>query len=1173
MKKFLGFLISRWFVTGLVALILAALVWFFGPLLPPLAGLLIRLVLVVVILAVWLVVNLLLDWRRRKRDATLAAGVADAGAATQDKAAAEELAALSNKLKTSLALLRKASGSRTYLYEQPWYVIIGPPGAGKTTALLNAGLKFPLAAELGQGAVAGVGGTRLCDWWFTEQAVLIDTAGRYTTQDSDAATDRAGWEGFLDLLKRTRQRQALNGVIVAISLADIAAAPRQERLAHARAIRKRIKELTARLDLKLPVYALLTKADLIAGFTEFFDDLDQEKRGQVWGVTFPAGEANPASRFADEFRLLTERLDDRLIDNMQRERSPDRRALFVGFPTQVASLEAPLAEFLGEAFGGSALDPAPFLRGVYMTSGTQEGTPVDRLTGALSRAFGIDQRRAPSLRATSGRSYFLTRLLSDVIFGEAMLAGTNPAQRRRRLALGVAGYVAVAVVLLALVGGLVLSRAHNAAAITSSNNAVASYTSAANAAPLNPVADANLPAVLPLLDAARDLPFGKADTAPHGGMGFGLDQRDKLAAGASTVYRNALDYILLPRLVLQLESEMRGGFDRPEFLYQATRVYLMLGGQGPLDKTLVEAWMNLDWQRLYPGYTAQPVRDDLMQHLAALLDTPLPPVPLDGALVEAARATFSRVSVAERVYSRIRDSAEAAAIPQWVPADAMGAAGVPLFSRASGKALTDGIPGFYTTKGFTLVLLPALTHAAQDVQSESWVLGPGQQVDASSPDMANLEQNVITLYEQDYENQWNGMLGDLNLKSANDINQAVQNLYILSSPQSPMARLLTNIAGELQLSKAVPAPSAAARSGVPGLSAVNADAASLQGLMAPATAGSTPPALGSEVDAYYAPLITYVGSGAGAPLSLTLNLMNTLQQQLATLAASAPGSGAPAAPAAGGDPATLLQGEAATDPQPVGRWVQAVVVNANGLRGGSAAKGAAAAFNGAGGPAQLCQQAVAGRYPFYQSSTSDIPIGDFAHLFAPNGLLDTFFTQQVQPFVDMSHANWQVQTVNGVAPPISQGALAVFQRAETIKQLFFASGATPSVQFSLTPITLDAGAAQAVLELGALNVPYAHGPPVPTMISWPGSDGMQTARLIITPTAGGTPAEIDESGPWALFHLFSQGEISQAGSSGQYTLTFNVGGHMISYSINANSVLNPFAPGMLTDFQCPNLQG
>ena len=85
------------------------------------------------------------------------------------------------------------------------------------------------------GAVAGVGGTRLCDWWFTREAVLIDTAGRYTTQDSDAAVDRAGWEAFLDLLRRTRPRQPLNGVIVAIALSDIAGASAE--LAPARAAR------------------------------------------------------------------------------------------------------------------------------------------------------------------------------------------------------------------------------------------------------------------------------------------------------------------------------------------------------------------------------------------------------------------------------------------------------------------------------------------------------------------------------------------------------------------------------------------------------------------------------------------------------------------------------------------------------------------------------------------------------------------------------------------------------------------------------------------------------------------------------------------------------------------------------------------------------------------------
>ena len=173
----------------------------------------------------------------------------------------------------------------------------------------------------------------------------------------------------------------------------------------------------------------------------------------------------------------------------------------------------------------------------------------------------------------------------------------------------------------------------------------------------------------------------------------------------------------------------------------------------------------------------------------------------------------------------------------------------------------------------------------------------------------------------------------------------------------------------------------------------------------------------------------------------------------------------------------------------------------------------------------------------------------------------------------MDSATWRIQPVNGVAPPISQGALAEFQRAENIRQLFFAAGSTPSVQFSITPTDLDAGAASVAIELGSLTVSYAHGPPVPTQINWPGSDGMQTARLIITPTAGGSPVEIDESGPWALFRLFQQGSLQESGSADQYTLTFSEGGHTATFAISAGSVLNPFSPGTLVDFQCPNLQG
>jgi type VI secretion system protein ImpL len=244
------FLVSRWFITFIGTALLALFVWFFGPFLPLLEDWNIRLAIVVAMLALWAGLNFVLAIRRARRDAALAKGVTETPPDPASVASFEEAAALQEKLTTALALLKRARGTAGYLYEQPWYVIIGPPGAGKTTALLNAGLRFPLAAEMGQGALAGVGGTRLCDWWFTEDAVLIDTAGRYTTQDSDAVVDRAGWMAFLDLLKRTRTRQPLNGVIVAIALSEIGAATRDERLAHARAVRRRIKELEERLAVR-----------------------------------------------------------------------------------------------------------------------------------------------------------------------------------------------------------------------------------------------------------------------------------------------------------------------------------------------------------------------------------------------------------------------------------------------------------------------------------------------------------------------------------------------------------------------------------------------------------------------------------------------------------------------------------------------------------------------------------------------------------------------------------------------------------------------------------------------------------------------------------------------------------------------------------------------------------
>ncbi len=852
--------------------LLAAVAWWLGPLLPGLEPAWTRLTLAALALGGWAGGTGWLFWRTRRRAAALDAGLL---------AAAEEDAALRDRFADALDLLRRHGGEGA-LHRQPWYVIIGPPGAGKTTALLNAGLTFPLAEHLGRAPLPGVGGTRLCDWWFTGQAVLIDTAGRYTTQDSDAGTDRAGWQAFLALLARTRPRQPLNGVIVAIPAVEVAGAPAAVRQAHAAAIRDRVAELDARLDARLPVYVVLTKADLVAGFTEYFDDLDAERRGQVWGTTFalPARGAPSMPDAADAFAGLVARLDAGVAGRLQAERSPERRVLIAGFPSQVASLAEPLLAFLQEAFGGSRLRPAPLLRGFYLASGTQQGTPVDRLTGLLSRAFGMDQRRAASMRPQQGRSYFLHRLLSGVLPGEAMLVSAGPGGARRGRVARMAGLSGVVLATLAGCGLVWHLRASAADGQKALRTSLAAYAGEAGRRPLDPVGDADLLGLLPLLNQARGLPFAGVDAAP----GHGLGQDGALGAAARLAYRHVLDRALLPRLVRRLEGQLAAGLDRPEFAYEATRVYLMLGGAGPLDAGLVREWMRLDWAAALGGPGLAAARERLSAHLDALLADALPPVALDGALVERARATFGQVSPGTRVYRRIRQSAAAAQVPPWRPRDVLGVLGAPLFVRASGRPLDVGVPGFLTAAGYRGVLLPSLAPAIRAVAAESWVLGARTGLTDDSAALQAVEEDAVRLYEADLMRTWDAMLADLQVVPLRSVFQAAQDLFLLRSPQSPMRALLASVVQQVSLT------------GLDGHS-------------------------DTAVAAHYRALSDLVGDGPGAPVDRALRSLTDVGQMLSKMAAAP--LGAPATPAQG-DPAAALRVEAQRWPMPVGRWLRAV---------------------------------------------------------------------------------------------------------------------------------------------------------------------------------------------------------------------------------------------------------
>ena len=305
----------------------------------------------------------------------------------------------------------------------PWYVFIGAPGSGKTTALLSSGLKFLLPSAASGSAVPGVGGTRNCDWWFTEEAVLIDTAGRYTTQDSNARADAAAWHGFLAMLKELRRQRPLNGAFVTASVTDLMLWSKPERAKFSGHVRMRLAELYAALGSRFPVYLLVTKIDLLAGFLEFFGEFDPERRDQVWGTTFEleVDSVTLEQRYAAEFAPLEARLNAEMLAHLHEERDLQRRAAIYRFPQQFHPVGPLVGEFLAQAFTAQVEHRAPQLRGVYYTSGTQQGNPIDRVLGTLARTFSLERAKSVE-RGGTGKSYFIGKLLREVVLREAGLA-------------------------------------------------------------------------------------------------------------------------------------------------------------------------------------------------------------------------------------------------------------------------------------------------------------------------------------------------------------------------------------------------------------------------------------------------------------------------------------------------------------------------------------------------------------------------------------------------------------------------------------------------------------------------------------------------------------------------------------------------------------------------------
>lgn len=752
---------------------------------------------------------------------------------------------LRDGLKHAIAMVRtsrSAGGAgASALYDLPWYLVIGMPGAGKTSLLTRSGLSTSVASGKSSGLDSG---TQYCNWYFSPDAVLIDTAGRYLHDDQSASE----FAGFLKLLKKQRSAPPINGLVLVLSLPAVISATIEEREVLAEHLISRITEYTDCLGVNPPVYLMLSKTDQLPGFDSAFAGLDVSERQQPLGMTFALPEVSQHG-----LRKVLEQKFGQLLSRVRQHVDSQVVALgsaadvdLLQFPNYFAELSGVLISFFVQFERSGQGRMPPVLRGVYFTSALQTNQQLLTFKDRLSERYALD----PSVEdkteetQTGEKSYFITDTFRRIIFPDRNLSlyfsRVNRTQSLKPALIGVVAAMGV--------GFMVWS----GIAFQKNRMWLASISQDMNALEQAPDRDQRVRSGH-ALDMLRQH-LAQIETRQHMGvvqqLTGGLYSGNAVHVFLQRAYLQQLKTEALEPISKHLQAQLRGLNDLTQTL-TATSASPANKGRGgksstqqaqikdPADKvaglslseevlghldeqqiaSVIEAYdalklyLILTQPNAYPeaGFVADQlpgvwaktvavegrdiastlIADNASMYVRYLQNQQVPALRRNEALVAEARQNLKSFMIAsslvDREYLQLQ-LASARQFPALTLTDL-----VPLPGRNqlfSGEA----VPAIFTRQGWVEFLKPELIKLLSGTlhQETDWVLD-GEGGD-SIVQKANFMRDLMTRYKADYARAWYGLLEGTGVRHPTDMDSASKQLMQLSDVQnSPLKHLLAAV--------------------------------------------------------------------------------------------------------------------------------------------------------------------------------------------------------------------------------------------------------------------------------------------------------------------------------------------------------------------------------------------
>ena len=478
----------------------------------------------------------------------------------------KKLQALQSRFRGVMQFLKQTTvnkhGHSAHLNQLPWYLLIGPSHAGKTTLLANSKVHYILQRQFPAQQTQPIAPSENCDWWVTRDANIIDVPGTYIYDKSNIYA--VLWKCFLRLIKKQRGKNALSGIIIAMSLPELMKQGDSKKyLSQLRSLFLRMSEIHASFSQPLPCYLVVTKCDQLAGFSEFFAESSDDEISQAWGVTLPALRQGEKiyDLLAERFNTLIKKLNQQLLWRLHQERNPMARPYIKDFPLQVERLKEFTLDFIKKL---SDANPSLQLQGIYLTSALQHTPePEANIIEGQTNSRAIQIFKEPT--ATS-RPYFIKQFILQGLVGAKdnyQPAKPSSAWKRRTAYAASVGIIGLAAVIFGKDFEQAIKQAY------SIQNTLSDYQLAIQQSQDEDEHLAKTIALLNSLQQTANKHNFKLDV-----MHILTFYSNKSKQKSSVVYHHALQNILMPEIKTYLGEYLKNPVNKnTEYVYATLKAY------------------------------------------------------------------------------------------------------------------------------------------------------------------------------------------------------------------------------------------------------------------------------------------------------------------------------------------------------------------------------------------------------------------------------------------------------------------------------------------------------------------------------------------------------------------------------------------------------------------------